>query len=431
MMKTLAKTAKIEQVVVLAAGNSSRMWPFCTTTHKAELELLGQPLIDTTLDELVAGGIANIVVVVNKKMGKLRELVQSYQKKHLEMQIRIVVQEKARGQGDAILAARKYLREEFFVINASQVESVFLMKEMQAFAADVVLAVSETETPWLYGMAKIKNGRVKKITEKPSVIDPEEKRILGIYRLNKKFVRFLAQWPVMEYSYEEALSAFCRDRVVKACQVASEAVGGTLKYPWHLLTLQEKLLQKRAMTVGEGVTISPQAVLKGRVIIDDGAVIGDLAVVEGPVYVGRGAIVGRMCTVRAGSVLEEGVEVQSYGEVRGSLLMRGATMHSGFIGDSVIGAGCQIGAGVITANRRLDRAEIAAYVKKVGSEGEWVKVKTGRERLGVMMGDNCRVGIGVRTMPGVMIAAGEVVEAGEMVRRNMTRRNCGENSNES
>ena len=64
--------------------------------------------------------------------------------------------------------------------------------------------------------------------------------------------------------------------------------------------------------------------------------------------------------------------------------------------DSVIGEDCDFGAGTITANYRFDRKPIKMRVK-----GEMVS--TGREEMGVVMGDDVKTGVGVLFMPGVKV----------------------------
>ncbi|MDR0463476.1 MAG: NTP transferase domain-containing protein [Pseudomonadales bacterium] len=406
------KQHKIEQVVILAAGNSSRMWPLTDSIHKAELEILGKPIIYWTLDNLRENGIKNIIVVIGKEAKSFAKILESY-KEQRGARLKIVIQEKPLGMGDAILSCKEHLKEEFFVINSNQLEAAFLMKEMQNFNGDAILACKKTTTPWLYGMVKISNGQVRAVVEKPKTIDDDAKKILGIYRFNDKFVDFLANYIPTEYALEDALNDFCKDHVVKACEIEEE-IENTLKYPWHLLNLQKIIMKNMPMTVGDNVTISPQAIIKGRVIIEDGALIGDFALIEGPAYIGRNAIVGRFCTVRANSSLEEGVQIQSYGEVRGSVIMKNSTMHSGFIGDSIIGENCQIGAGIITANLRLDRKNINF---KIDSK---IKINTDTNRLGTIVGHGCQIGIGVKTMPGVAIKSDSIVMPGEIVKKNLT-----------
>jgi bifunctional UDP-N-acetylglucosamine pyrophosphorylase/glucosamine-1-phosphate N-acetyltransferase len=58
---------------------------------------------------------------------------------------------------------------------------------------------------------------------------------------------------------------------------------------------------------------------------------------------------------------------------------------------------CNFGAGTITSNLRFDDRTVKVKVK-----GE--VVDSGVRKLGVILGDNVKTGIGVRFMPGVKVA---------------------------
>jgi bifunctional N-acetylglucosamine-1-phosphate-uridyltransferase/glucosamine-1-phosphate-acetyltransferase GlmU-like protein len=104
--------------------------------------------------------------------------------------------------------------------------------------------------------------------------------------------------------------------------------------------------------------------------------------------------------------------VGAFTELKNSLLGSWTHVHSGFIGDSVIGENCRLGAGFVTANRRMDRQKIKSTVKDK-------KVDTGLSFLGCLMGDECRAGIRSSTMPGVVIGNHCIVGPGETLFENL------------
>ena len=73
-------------------------------------------------------------------------------------------------------------------------------------------------------------------------------------------------------------------------------------------------------------------------------------------------------------------------------------MHSGYIGDSMIGKNCRLGAGVVTANVRIDRGIIKSVVKNK-------KIETGLKRFGCIIGNNTKTGIRCSFMPGVLVGS--------------------------
>lgn len=71
-------------------------------------------------------------------------------------------------------------------------------------------------------------------------------------------------------------------------------------------------------------------------------------------------------------------------------------MHSGYVGDSEIGAGTRLGAGTIIANNRLDDAP-------------------GENRDGATIGERVRTGVNCSIMPGVRIGDDVVIGPGTIV----------------
>ena len=131
-------------------------------------------------------------------------------------------------------------------------------------------------------------------------------------------------------------------------------------------------------------------------MVEKGAVVEDYAVIEGPCYIGKKTIVGTFCKVRPGTVLEEDVVLQNAVEIKHSIVGKGTHLHSGYLGDSIVGEDVRIGAGFISGNRRLDRGNIRVMVK-----GELVDTKS--TFFGTLIGDRARIGIHCGTNPGVII----------------------------
>ena len=92
--------------------------------------------------------------------------------------------------------------------------------------------------------------------------------------------------------------------------------------------------------------------------------------------------------------------------------MENSKTHSGFIGDSVIGKNCRIAAGFHTANVRLDRETVKVTV--IGQ-----KIDTGLKSLGVMVGDETRIGLKSSAMPGVIVGRSVTIGSGTNIMGNV------------
>ena len=102
--------------------------------------------------------------------------------------------------------------------------------------------------------------------------------------------------------------------------------------------------------IGRDVTIEPNVVFGPGVTIADGATIRAFSHVEGA-SIATGCEVGPYARLRPGAVLEEKAKVGNFVEVKKAVLGKGAKAnHLSYIGDAMIGAGANIGAGTITCN---------------------------------------------------------------------------------
>jgi bifunctional UDP-N-acetylglucosamine pyrophosphorylase/glucosamine-1-phosphate N-acetyltransferase len=180
-----------------------------------------------------------------------------------------------------------------------------------------------------------------------------------------------------------------------------------ISYPWDMLEANEWILQsQKSVTRGiveKGVHIS------GSVVLEEGSVVKAGSYLEGPVHVGKKCHVGPNSYLRPYSTLGDGVKVGAGCEVKNSIVMRNTRIpHLSYVGDSIIGEDCSLGAGTITANLRFDEAEVKSKIR-----GAWVNSR--RKKLGAILGNRVRTGINVSTFPGVKIGPGAWIGPGAIV----------------
>src|SRR3989344_3099572 len=96
--------------IVLAAGKSSRMYPFANGIHKSMIFIMGKPILFYTFEELSKQNIKNIVVVVSPKSA-IRDYFGSGEK--FGINIKYVIQETPEGAGNAVLLSEKYIKDNF------------------------------------------------------------------------------------------------------------------------------------------------------------------------------------------------------------------------------------------------------------------------------------------------------------------------------
>ncbi len=101
---------------------------------------------------------------------------------------------------------------------------------------------------------------------------------------------------------------------------------------------------------GRDVVVEPYVVFGEKVIVDDGAVIRSFSHLVGA-HVGKGASVGPFARLRPGTRLGEGALIGNFVEVKEAVVEAGAKAnHLSYIGDALVGANANVGAGTITCN---------------------------------------------------------------------------------
>lgn len=399
------------QAVILAAGQSSRMYPFDNDVHKSMIKIMGKPILYYTIEALKKSKITDLIIVTNET-GKTEEYFGDGKK--LGVSIKYAVQSKPEGAGDALLLAGKYITGDFFLLNASHVEvDIFikdLLKAKEKNDRAVILAKKKT-TGVMQGVLRFKGRKVEEIVEKPKIgEEPSDISVVGVYLFEKEFLKTLNNTPREHYRLEKAISSYAKNNSVVFLNTSKETV--TLKYPWDLLGIKNYLFKNLKRSISGKSKIAKTAEIIGEVLIENNVTIMEGVRIKGPCFVGKNTVIGNNALLRNGVDVGENCLVGSFMEVKNTIIMDGSTTHSGFIGDSIVGEKCRIAAQFCTGNVRLDRGIIKSVVK-----GE--SVETGAKFLGVSIGAGSDVGIKVSTMPGIIIGRNVTIGPSTTVMKNV------------
>jgi len=390
------------QAIVLAAGESSRFWPL-NQRHKSLFKIIGKPLICYLIDGLKKTGLKEVIIVQSPKKDIEEELKNSQYR-----DLRYVVQKRPLGTGDALLAAEKFIKDNFFVLNSERVDCQDYLKLILEKSKAILLS-APTKTPWLFGNLKIKGDKVLDIIEKPKKNIFSNFKNVGFYFLPKEFFNYLKKIPVHPYSLIKAFSKYAKQKELKTVKIQKEPL--SLKYPWHLFEINEYLLKKIKTKIKGKIERNCQ--ISGPVIVEKGSLLKSGTYIEGPVYIGKNCEIGPNCFIRKFSNIGNNCIIGNGVEIKNSIIGDNSKIpHLNYVGDSIIGENCNLGAGTILANFRFDGKTIKALVK-----GE--KVDTRRQKFGAVLGNNVKVGVNASLMPGVLIGSGCIIGPGETVFENL------------
>lgn len=400
------------KAVILAAGRSSRFKPLSDKRHKALTEVMGKPIIQHTIDELRETDVEEVIVV----QGNDRDIENAGVSAD-----KFVVQEQPEGMGNALLQAEEHLENKFLVLTPyrSNAEKIFqpLIDKAVEEESDIVFVASKTDKPEKYGILDVQNDKAVDIVEKPEPENaPSNLKAVGMYLLSDSFLKQLKKVETKEYQYEEALSIQMEDS--PAYYVKTDKSPNSIKYPWDLFNVMSELLNRKEREISETAEIAESAEINGKVIIEDDVAVHENAVIKGPAYIGEGTVIGNNALVRNGSCIERNSTVGANCEVKNSSFQPHSSMHSSFIGDSVLGRNSSIGAGTVIANKKFrdeeGRPEISCSL--IGKD---YRKKTGRNSLGCFIGEDVDVGINCSIMPGIQIGSDSKIGPRAIVEENI------------
>lgn len=161
-----------------------------------------------------------------------------------------------------------------------------------------------------------------------------------------------------------------------------------------------------AIELAEGVFLQGSGIVVG-----EGARIAPGVLIEGPAWIGAGATVRTGAYVRGGSWIGEGAVVGANTEVKRSILLPGSKApHLAYVGDSILGSGVNLGAGTVLSNFRHDGGEVVIP----GPGGE--RIRTGRRKLGAVLGEGVATGCNSVLHPGVVVGRESMTYPGVMLR---------------
>ena len=179
-MKECVGDMKAEIVgLVPAAGGGTRLYPFAKAVPKEMYPILGKAVIEHCVENLKAGGIEKIFMIVGYQKGALMDYIGDGS--FFGVKTAYIYQMKRKGLGHAIYQAKDWIDTTFVtLLGDSFIEPKHEIKDLidihEKHKPIATLLLFEVNDPKGYGLAKLKKlhgqtGLVEKVKEKP---DPKE-----------------------------------------------------------------------------------------------------------------------------------------------------------------------------------------------------------------------------------------------------------------
>ncbi|MGQ9679596.1 MAG: bifunctional sugar-1-phosphate nucleotidylyltransferase/acetyltransferase [Candidatus Bathyarchaeia archaeon] len=404
------------KAVILAAGKGTRFKPFSLTKPKPMIPIGGKPLLEWIIYRLREAGIKEVVIVTHYLEKHIREYFRDGEK--LGLKIEYAKQETLRGTADAFALMEPFSRDEEFIglygdcyLPEGTIEA--LMRHHKT--GSVTLTVLEMDDPSNYGVVKLCEDMVTDVVEKPGIGEAAGRYVnVGLYIFTPEIFHWIRETKPSkrgEYEITDSIELMVKNGSTVYAVKITDGMWIDVGLPWSLLDANMRALS--SMKGGVKGEIEEGAQLRGVIKIEDGSRIRSGAYIEGPVFIGKDCDIGPNCYIRPYTSIGAKVRIGNACEIKNSIIMDETNIsHLSYIGDSVIGERCNLGAGTITANLRFDEKTV-----KVETEGRALDSK--KRKLGAFIGDNAQTGVNVSIMPGVKIGHGSWIAPGITVYRNV------------
>jgi bifunctional UDP-N-acetylglucosamine pyrophosphorylase/glucosamine-1-phosphate N-acetyltransferase len=399
------------KAVVLAAGEGSRIWPLAERRPKHLLPVGGKPILSHLIESLAKNSVKEVLVVVGFQNEQIRSTLGDGS--GFGLSIQYLHQKDWTGTASALSLAYEAVGKERFLavygdlfLTPTAIRAV--IEKAQGSAR--VMGVVQVPNPSEFGVVKLDADRIVKIVEKPDHRLTEGWINTGIYVLDEDVFAGIEKTDASKRKEYELTSSL--QRLIdegKELNAATIARGDWMDIgrPWDLIEANERALDTLDHRVNG--TVEPGCVLNGPIWLEKSASIKAGSYIQGPVYIGKNSRIGPNARIRPSTSIGNNVVLGTSSEVKNSIVMNNSKIpHLSYVGDSVIGEDCNLGAGTITANIRFDEATIRMKIKGRIQD-------TGRKKIGSIIGDSVQTGINVSLMPGVRVGSNSLIGPGVVV----------------
>jgi len=377
------------ECVILAAGEGKRMRPLTAKRPKVMLPLVYRPMLEHLVIAARDAGITDFVFVVGYGEREIR--------RHFGdgsawgIHVEYAPQRQQNGTADAVRAARELVTDTFLVLNGDMILKSDDIVNLSR-GSSPCMGVSTTDHPQDYGVVLTENDLITSLEEKSQ--NPRSNLInAGAYLFNSDIFGMIDRVrssPRGELELTDALTEPIAEKKLHAYNLSYWMDVG---HPWDMLdantTLMGQIASENHGTIEDGVS------LKGVVVVGEGSIIKTGTYIEGPCIIGKNCRIGPHAYIRGATGIGDDCHVGHCSELKNSIIMSGTKIpHFNYIGDSIIGSGCNFGAGTKIANLRHDHATVRICGKD-----------TRRKKFGAVVGDGVQFGINCSVNVGTMIGS--------------------------
>ncbi len=431
----------IKNIIILAAGNGTKIWPYSDVRNKTMLPIANKPILAYNIDSALELGVEHITVITGKFSNITAHYFADYDK------VKLVNIKSAVSTVDSLLSVEENCSglAEFTVLYGDTIIHKNDLKQLLGAPVDSIL-VSELKEPTgnVIGTS-VENGLIKGIMGHPR---EDISHIFAGFNFDKKIWKFLrhtddimrdlevGMMPPIERFIESTISDMIRaGHEFKAIKTNEDFFD--IDKPWHILEanggivnllcdeLTENILDEGAsidktadirgfVKLGKNSKIGRNVIIEGNIVVGNNTNIDNGALIQENVVIGNDTYVGYYCFVASGSSIGDDCFVGHASEFWG-LLMKRVYLYHYMEMYGIIGENTDIGAGTLCGTLRFDDGLTPHSVK-------------GRRELpkchsdAIYLGDFSRTGVNAILLPGVKTGVYSLVGPGVVLSKDLPSR---------
>jgi bifunctional UDP-N-acetylglucosamine pyrophosphorylase/glucosamine-1-phosphate N-acetyltransferase len=396
-------------IVILAAGQGKRMK---SALPKVLQTLAGKPLLEhvlVTANQLVGKAKSTPNIVIGHGANAITAYLEQIKKERPGFADAVtVMQKEQKGTGHALLQALPKLNLDVptlvlygdvpLISNKTLMRLVTLADGKRGSDSALALLTQQMESPTGYGrILRDTEGAVTGIVEEKDA-DRQQKSIAEINtgimvlpssRLKKWLKSLQASNAQGEYYLTDVIAMAARDNVpIRTAQAdfewettgvnSRDQLAALERTHQHVIAMQlmeagvtlldpARIDVRGTLSCGSDVVIDVGCIFEGKVTLDSGTRVGPYCIVRNSAIgkevaiqafshldgavVGANSIIGPYARLRPGADLANDVHIGNFVEVKNSQIdSNSKANHLAYVGDSIVGARVNIGAGTITCN---------------------------------------------------------------------------------
>ena len=183
----------IKKGIILSGGKGTRMSPLTKAVNKQLLPIYDKPLIFYPLSIMMLAKIKDILIVVNKgQLDQYKSVLPDG--KNLGIKLTYIEQNRPKGLPDAFILGEKFIGKNnvSLILGDNFFYGQYLSKKLQEcvkLKSGAKVFLHRVRSPEKYGVAKVRNNKIKIIKEKPKKFI-SDLAITGLYFFDNKVINY-------------------------------------------------------------------------------------------------------------------------------------------------------------------------------------------------------------------------------------------------